>query len=119
MSEAAASEDQSVFTISKLTGFFIHGSTGCSCCRNENFVCGIQHSLDEALERAIGFHESKSVCSQYSDNGIYSIREINYEKLPDGRVIIGSRIFEDESFYESGNIAADMDYEGTLKDTIE
>lgn len=119
MPDANITEDQIPFAISKHTGFFIHGSTGCSCCRNENFVCGIQHSLDEALERAIRFHESKTVCSQYSDNGIYSIREIDYEKLPDGRVIIGSRVFEDESFYESGNIATEMDYEGTLKDTIE
>lgn len=104
--------------ITKHTGFMIHGSTGCSCCQNDNIIRGIIDTHEEALERAITFHNEKTVCSQYSDNGIYSIIEIAYEKLPDGRIIIGNRIFGDEWIYDSGNIAQEMLYEGKIIDTI-
>lgn len=107
-----------ILAFPKKIGFIIHGSTGCSCCREDNILRGISESLDDALEAAIGLHDSKAVCSQYSSNGIYSIREVEYELLPDGRIIIDNRVFEDEFFYESGSLANEFQYAGKLKDTI-
>lgn len=96
----------------KHTGYLIHGSTGCTCCSSENFIEGIKTNSDDAMNTAISHKERKTVCSQYSETGIYSIIEIQYEKLLDGRIIIGDRIFDDEFIYEHGETANDMRFDG-------
>ena len=106
-------------TITKKTGYIIHGSTGCSCCRDDNILEGIKDTEEEALESAIYLHDRKAVCSQYSSNGIYSIYKIDYEEISDERIIIGDRIFDDKFIYESGQTANDMMYEGKLIHTIQ
>lgn len=98
--------------IQKKTGYFIHGSTGCSCCREDNFIEGLYISAEEAF-RDVDIHtRNRTVRSQYSETGIYTVQEIEYELLEDGRVIIGNRVFDDEKFYESGAIAEDLRYNG-------
>ena len=84
-------------TIEKKTGFIIKAQTGCSCCKEENFIEGIFKTDEKALEFAMALYEEKAVASQYYPNGYYSIEEIEYEELSDNRIIIGSRIFEGDS----------------------
>lgn len=119
MTQQNTDSENLTLAFQKKIGFIIHGSTGCTCCREDNIIRGISGTLDDALEVAIGLHDSKAVCSQYSTNGVYSIREVEYELLPDGRIIIYNRVFDDEYFYESGSLANEFQYAGKLKDTIQ
>lgn len=99
--------------IRKKTGYIVHGSTGCSCCRSENFVEGIYETSDAAIDRAGEHQKRRTVRSQCSDTGIYTVREIEYERLPDGRVIIGNRVFDNFDFMEFGEeISESLSYEG-------
>lgn len=99
--------------IPKRKGYVIHGSTGCSCCRSENFVEGVYEDVSKAIDRAKSHEDRRTVRSQYSSTGIYTVREVEYEKLPDGRVIIGSRVYESDSFMEFGEeISEAIRYEG-------
>lgn len=97
----------------KTQGYLIHGSTGCSCCRENNFVSGIYETLESAMEAAEDYVKVRRVASQYSNTGIYTIREIEYEQLSDGRVILGKMVFDDKhSLYEYGSIAETLSSEG-------
>jgi phosphodiesterase/alkaline phosphatase D-like protein len=97
----------------KTQRYLIHGSTGCSCCRNENFLCGIYDTLVQAMQRAEEYVKSQRVCSQYSKTGIYTVYEIGYEELIDGRIIIGNHIFDDKhSIYEYGNDIDSIRHDG-------
>ena len=91
------------------TGFIIRGSTGCSCCRCDNFASGIYEELESAEHCVKGYQESKICASQYSPNGNYEIRKIDYEVLTDEvdgaertRFIIDDMIFDDNYFHQSG-----------------
>lgn len=103
---------QLVQTIVKKTGYFVHGCTGCTCCQSENFVNGMYDNVDDAMECAARHEKDRTVRSQYSSTGIYTVRKIQYELLSDGRIIIGNRVFDDESIYETGDIAEDLRYSG-------
>lgn len=106
------SGQQSLEPIEKKTGFMIHGSTGCTCCRDENFIEGLYVSAEEAF-RDVDYHARRgTVRSQYSKTGVYTVKEVQYELLPDGRVIIDKRVFDDEKFYETGNVAEELRYFG-------
>lgn len=62
--------------IEKHEGFIVHGSTGCSCCQDQNFACGIY--LDDVVATTVekSHQTSRTVCSQYSENGIYKIVKV-------------------------------------------
>jgi hypothetical protein len=111
-------DNEEAFEITNHSGILIHGSTGCTCCKNENIICGFFETHESALERAIELHDRKTVCSQYSANGIYTLRRYDYERLPDGRIIIGSHVFSDDNIYESGDIAEYFRWEGQKIDEI-
>lgn len=98
--------------IQKKTGYYISGSTGCSCCRNENFISGMIESENDALDRMAGYEKRGEVRSQYSSTGIYTMYKTEYEVLPDGRIILGRYIFDDDCFYETGAIANDISGHG-------
>ncbi len=99
--------------IHKKTGYVVCGSTGCTCCKSENFVDGLYDDVSAAIDSASSHSKRGTVRSQYSKTGIYTVREIVYEQLPDGRVIVGSRVFESSSFWESGEDVYDaFAYEG-------
>lgn len=95
--------------IQKKTGYYIHGSTGCTCCRNENFISGMYDSENYALDRLASHEKSRTVSSQYSNTGLYTLYKTGYELLPDGRIILKNYVFDDDSFYESGHIANDIE----------
>jgi hypothetical protein len=101
-------------TLLKQTGFIIHGSTECTCdgCFTENFVTGMFMSVEGAIEQAKQFVDSGTVRSQYSNSGIYTIRRTKFERLPDGRIIVVKRVFEELNFFETGKIADELRYIG-------
>jgi len=99
-------------TVEKKTGYLVFGCTGCSCCESENFINGIYESCDDAEESAKQSHCRKSVASQYAASGIYTVREVKYEELSDGRIILGNRVFDDVNIYESGAVANELRHEG-------
>ena len=90
-------------SITKHEGFVVFGSTGCTCCSSSNFVDGLYPTLEEASARTHYHTENRTVASQFSKSGRYSIQKVEYELLPDGRVIIGSDVFDSENFWETGD----------------
>jgi hypothetical protein len=96
----------------KHTGYLIYGQTGCTCCRSDNFIHGLFDNLDDARERQASHKRERTISSQYSNTGIYSILQYEYEKLWDGRIIIGDRIFDDESIYKWGEDANEISFAG-------
>jgi hypothetical protein len=83
------------------TAYFILASTGCSCCSNENELLGPYRELDGARRQATWLHSTKYLASQYAPNGLYSLYSAPYEKLPDGRLIIGGTHVTDGFYDES------------------
>lgn len=76
-----------------MKAYLIYCSTGCTCCSYENHYCGPFDSRETAQARAEQFKASARLASQYARNGRYTISEHDAEQLPDGRIIIGCRIF--------------------------
>lgn len=89
-------------TLTKHNGFIILGSTGCSCCRCDNFVQGIIQTEDEAKALVESHKRNKTVASQYSATGVYTIKPVEYELISDGRVIVCDRVMDDENFVLTG-----------------
>jgi len=89
-------------TITKHNGFIILGSTGCSCCRYENFVQGIIKTEEEANTLVESHKRNKTVSSQYSATGVYTIKRIEYELISDGRIILCDRVMDNENFVLTG-----------------
>lgn len=85
MTDKASDNTQKAYTI--------YASTGCSCCNYENHYRGPYSSEEVAKQRADSFRSIRLLASQYSLRGNYRIAEHDAEVLPDGRVIIDSRIF--------------------------
>lgn len=80
--------------MSETKAYTIYASTGCSCCNYENHYRGPYRTKQDAENAANSFREQRLLASQFSKQGNYSIDEHDGEILPDGRVIIGSRIFD-------------------------
>lgn len=76
----------------KRIGYYIHGRTGCTCCSSENFTNGLFVSLDETVKSVKWHRDNRTVSSQYSQTGEYAVYEVEYETLPDGRIIVGDRV---------------------------
>lgn len=77
------------------TIFLIDASTGCTCCRNENFTQGPY--TDKAEAQAIIDRWSKGDCnplgSQYAEYGRYTLEEHQAEVISGGRFIINDRVW--------------------------
>ena len=97
--------------MNKKTGYYIYGRTACSCCREDNFISGMYDTIDAGIEEMAVYEKYARVCSQYSPTGIYTLFELEYEQLEDGRIIIDKYIFE-PGFCESGHTANDVAYRG-------
>lgn len=92
---AHAVQSKTEFYIQHRRGYVVHGSTGCSCCRSSNFIYTASDlTLSDAVRIADDFVKSKRVSSQYSSTGIYWVYELDYEILPDGRVIAQGQVFQ-------------------------
>lgn len=72
--------------------FLIFCSTGCSCCRSENYYQGFYDTLEEAIEIATYKWRNKSIRSQYSDNGEYTIYEVAIEEISHDRIILDGQV---------------------------
>ena len=76
----------------KRPAFLIDCSTGCSCCADENHTRGPFKLREDAEAKAISYRERRLLASQFSSTGVYYIREVEAEVLPDGRLIIDNRV---------------------------
>lgn len=77
------------------TAHFILARTGCSCCSSENRLLGPFQTLATARERRDSLHRIKYLASQYASNGIYELGTAPFERLADGRLILGGRLIAD------------------------
>lgn len=74
---------------------FIKGSTGCSCCSNENFSQGPYINLGDAEAQVKQWLEGPApapVSSQYASRGNYSIETHEAERISNNRFIIGTTV---------------------------
>lgn len=76
-----------------MLAFIIRCRTGCTCCSHENHETGPYSSREIAEERVARFTKERRLASQYARNGVYEIEEYEAEVLPDGRIIVGSYVF--------------------------
>ena len=77
--------------------YFIYCRTGCTCCSEKNHVRGPYASLQDA-EKRVAYYLSESskfwpLGSQYARRGRYNIETKAFEILPDGRAIVGDRVY--------------------------
>jgi hypothetical protein len=98
---AGRSPETKTVTVEKKVGYALTGSTGCTCCQNENFAEGIWDTPEEAWLRVKHHHQNKTVSSQYSSTGIYRVYRIDYELLGDRRILLFDRIVENVRFWEN------------------
>ena len=87
--------------------WWIEATTGCSCCAYQNFNQGFYFNKEEP--QAIIDKWSKGIdnplASQYAKYGRYYLGEEEAEVLPDGRIIVGDKVFGPEENIEySANI---------------
>lgn len=85
--------------------YVIYGQTGCTCCRNENFLEGWLDTLDEAIGQAKWYVKRKRVASQYSDTGIYYVYKFVMEKIDDKRLVWQDNVFQIDQLDLSGDEA--------------
>ena len=82
--------------------WWIEATTGCSCCSYQNFNQGFYFNKEEP--QAIIDKWSKGIdnplASQYAKYGRYYLGEEEAEVLPDGRIIIGDKVFGPEENVE-------------------
>jgi hypothetical protein len=76
--------------------FFVEACTGCSCCKHENSIQGPYFTEAEAKDMAQIMYNQAYVYSQYSPNGEYSLYSQECEILPDGRMLVGKYVLDDD-----------------------
>lgn len=76
------------------TAYLVYCSTGCSCCNDDNHYRGPFQTQEDAQKAIDHYTSVRLLCSQYSRNGNYSIYTRTCEKLPDSRLIIGTRLVD-------------------------
>ncbi len=88
-----------VSPIKKMEGFIIHGSSGSTSFKSQNFISGIFETLQSAIKQAEDDVSSRKVSSEYSRTGIYDVFSVSYEILGDQRMILGDRVYEDSYYF--------------------
>ena len=82
--------------------WWIEATTGCSCCAYQNFNQGFYFNKEEP--QTIIDKWSKGInnplASQYAKYGRYYLGEEEAEVLPDGRIIVGDKVFGPEESVE-------------------
>ena len=82
--------------------WWIEATTGCSYCAYQNFNQGFYFNKEEP--QAIIDKWSKEInnplASQYAKYGRYYLGEEEAEVLPDGRIIVGDKVFGPEENVE-------------------
>lgn len=59
----------------------VHCSTGCTCCKNENFYQGPYRTIEDAEQSAAYNRQNPILRSQYSDTGVYKVEEVSLVDL--------------------------------------
>lgn len=93
-------------------GYIIHGSTGCTCCRSDNFIHGLYDTAEAAFAQVEQHVRMRTVRSQYSESGNYTVNEVEYENLSNGRILIDTTVFDSVSFFETGTLAEALRHTG-------
>ena len=82
--------------------WWIEATTGCSCCAYQNFNQGFYFNKEEP--QAIIDKWNKGIdnplASQYAKYGRYYLGEEEAEVLPDGRIVVGDKVFGPEENVE-------------------
>jgi len=76
----------------KSVGYVISCRTGCSCCSSENHDRGPFKMKETADKKIEEYRDGPLLASQYARRGRYSVREVEIETLPDGRIIVGGTL---------------------------
>ncbi len=97
-------------TFPKIQAYFIHGSTGCTCCSNLNFARGFHFKAAEVQDIIATHIRQRTVASQFARNGLYRPYQVELELLPDGRVILGDSVLPSLSMDLSGEGADAMPF---------
>lgn len=79
--------------MNKRSVWFLEARTGCTCCEYENRLFGPFPEIEFAKDRKASLATTTQFASQYSKNGNYYISTAEAEVLPDGRLIVGDRVF--------------------------
>lgn len=82
--------------------WWIEATTGCSCCAYQNFNKGFYFNKDEAQAVIDRWSQgiNNPLASQYAKYGRYYLGEEEAEILPDGRIIVGDKVFGPEENVE-------------------
>lgn len=95
--------------------FILRASTGCSCCRSDNFIEGPWRTREAAQARAEYHTRCKRLSSQYSDSGQYSLIEVDYERA--GRwIILDGKYAIDRPFIEDDEESFDYEIDAYKED---
>ncbi len=94
--------------------YLIYAGTGCTCCNNENHYRGPYKSKEDAERRVVYYKSDGSkywpLASQFARRGTYSIEEVSFEDLNDGRIILGgTTVISDVNLI-------DVNEDGTIED---
>ena len=82
--------------------FLVVVGTGCTCCRDDNFIEGVWRTREAAQARADYHLKYATLRSQFSDNGRANVLEIDY-------VLAGEWIILDERYAVKGPFQEDKD----------
>lgn len=82
--------------------WWIEATTGCSCCAYQNFNKGFYFNKEEPQAIIDKWRQGidNPLASQYAKYGKYYLGEEEAEVLPDGRLIVGDKIFGPEENVE-------------------
>jgi Ni,Fe-hydrogenase I small subunit len=86
--------------LEKIKVWYIEASTGCTCCRDQNFYQGFFRTKEEAegIAKKWGTKGNNPLGSQYARYGIYKVHETEAEILPDERIIALDRVYQKDHF---------------------
>lgn len=82
--------------------WWIEATTGCSCCAYQNFNRGFYFNKEEPQAIIDKWRQGidNPLASQYAKYGRYYLGEEEAEVLPDGRLIVGDKVFGPEENIE-------------------
>ncbi len=102
----------------KGTCFILRASTGCTCssCREDYFIEGPWRTEEGVKKRVAELTRQKRLRSQYSDTGVYTYKEVEYERA--GRfLILQGKYAVDHGFVEDEDEFGDYEIDAYRKDS--
>ena len=85
-------------TIKKETGYIIRVTTFCACCKKHDFVMGIFTHRDIGRNHAVGCLAHNDPPIRHPERTAVDIREIEYEQISDGRIVVDGSVIPSGGF---------------------